>query len=91
MSEEELPPVDPENEEGNAPEGEGAGEALERVIQVAGMYNNYFLDYASYVILERAVPHQDDGLKPVQRRILTASTKWTTGGSTRSPTSSVTP
>ena len=70
MSEEELPPVDPENEEGNAPEGEGAGEALERVIQVAGMYNNYFLDYASYVILERAVPHQDDGLKPVQRRIL---------------------
>jgi len=40
MSEEELPPVDPENEEGNTPEGEGAGEALERVIQVAGMYNN---------------------------------------------------
>ena len=34
------------------------------------MYNEYFLDYASYVILERAVPHQYDGLKPVQRRIL---------------------
>jgi len=35
-----------------------------------GMYSDYFLDYASYVILERAVPHLDDGLKPVQRRIL---------------------
>ncbi len=35
-----------------------------------GMYQDYFLDYASYVILERAVPHIDDGLKPVQRRIL---------------------
>lgn len=34
------------------------------------MYEDYFLDYASYVILERAVPHLDDGLKPVQRRIL---------------------
>ena len=46
------------------------GEELERVIKVSGMYNDYFLDYASYVILERAVPHQNDGLKPVQRRIL---------------------
>jgi topoisomerase-4 subunit A len=36
------------------------------------MYQNYFLDYASYVILERAVPAIDDGLKPVQRRILHA-------------------
>lgn len=35
-----------------------------------GMYRSWFLDYASYVILERAVPHIDDGLKPVQRRIL---------------------
>jgi topoisomerase-4 subunit A len=35
-----------------------------------GMYSDYFLDYASYVILERAVPHLLDGLKPVQRRIL---------------------
>ena len=34
------------------------------------MYRTWFLDYASYVILERAVPHIDDGLKPVQRRIL---------------------
>ena len=38
--------------------------------QLTGMYQNWFLDYASYVILERAVPHLNDGLKPVQRRIL---------------------
>ena len=38
--------------------------------QLSGMYQNWFLDYASYVILERAVPHIIDGLKPVQRRIL---------------------
>lgn len=37
---------------------------------LSGMYQNWFLDYASYVILERAVPHLGDGLKPVQRRIL---------------------
>jgi len=38
--------------------------------QLSGMYQNWFLDYASYVILERALPHIGDGLKPVQRRIL---------------------
>lgn len=38
--------------------------------QLRGMYQSWFLDYASYVILERAVPHIEDGLKPVQRRIL---------------------
>lgn len=38
--------------------------------QLSGMYQNWFLDYASYVILERAVPHINDGFKPVQRRIL---------------------
>ena len=42
------------------------------VRKLAGMYKNWFLDYASYVILERAVPHVEDGLKPVQRRILHA-------------------
>ncbi len=41
-------------------------------IQLSGMYENWFLDYASYVILERAVPNILDGLKPVQRRILHA-------------------
>src|SRR5574344_2759971 len=38
--------------------------------QLTGMYESWFLDYASYVILERAVPDINDGLKPVQRRIL---------------------
>lgn len=39
-------------------------------IPLSGLYENWFLDYASYVILDRAVPHINDGLKPVQRRIL---------------------
>lgn len=39
-------------------------------LQLSGMYQRWFIDYASYVILERAVPHIEDGLKPVQRRIL---------------------
>jgi topoisomerase-4 subunit A len=45
---------------------------LKDIIHVSGMYENWFLDYASYVILERAVPHIYDGFKPVQRRILHA-------------------
>jgi len=40
------------------------------LVKVTGMYKDWFLDYASYVILERAVPAIEDGLKPVQRRIL---------------------
>ena len=43
---------------------------LQESILVSGMYKDWFLDYASYVILERAIPLIDDGLKPVQRRIL---------------------
>ncbi|MFU8844159.1 MAG: DNA gyrase/topoisomerase IV subunit A [Bacteroidales bacterium] len=43
-----------------------------KTIHLSGMYKNWFLDYASYVILERAVPDIKDGLKPVQRRILHA-------------------
>lgn len=43
---------------------------MDHIITLDGMYQNYFLDYASYVILERAVPAIEDGLKPVQRRIL---------------------
>jgi topoisomerase-4 subunit A len=43
---------------------------LHRTTHLPGMYQNWFLDYASYVILERAVPEVLDGLKPVQRRIL---------------------
>lgn len=42
----------------------------EGLIRVTGMYKDWFLDYASYVILERAVPSLEDGLKPVQRRIM---------------------
>jgi topoisomerase-4 subunit A len=44
--------------------------SLHSVTALSGMYKDWFLDYASYVILERAVPHLYDGLKPVQRRIL---------------------
>lgn len=47
-------------------------EGREQVTYLSGMYKNWFLDYASYVILERAVPYINDGLKPVQRRILHA-------------------
>ncbi|MCV9386111.1 DNA gyrase/topoisomerase IV subunit A [Reichenbachiella ulvae] len=50
----------------------GSDEPIHDVIPVSGLYENWFLDYASYVILERAVPDINDGLKPVQRRILHA-------------------
>ena len=45
-------------------------ENAETITKVTGMYKEWFLDYASYVILERAVPSLEDGLKPVQRRIM---------------------
>jgi len=45
-------------------------EGVENITHVDGMYQNWFLEYASYVILERAVPYVEDGLKPVQRRLL---------------------
>ncbi|WP_373511928.1 DNA gyrase/topoisomerase IV subunit A [Persicitalea sp.] len=47
------------------------GELLEKT-PISGLYENWFLEYASYVILERAVPATEDGLKPVQRRIMHA-------------------
>lgn len=47
-------------------------EKKDGIIYLSGMYQQWFLDYASYVILERAVPYVEDGLKPVQRRILHA-------------------
>ena len=56
-----------ELEHQNQSEGVNEGETL---VKVTGMYKDWFLDYASYVILERAVPSIYDGLKPVQRRIL---------------------
>jgi len=49
------------------------------LLTLSGMYKEYFLDYASYVILERAVPDIDDGLKPVQRRILHSMKKMDDG------------
>src|SRR6056297_473713 len=58
--------IEPQNN-GN---GNGNGEPIHRITHLSGMYKDWFLDYASYVILERAVPHLNDGLKPVQRRIL---------------------
>jgi topoisomerase IV subunit A len=45
-------------------------EHLHKVIPITGLYENWFLEYASYVILDRAVPNLFDGLKPVQRRIM---------------------
>ena len=54
---------------GNLSDNQNESETIKRV---SGMYKDWFLDYASYVILERAVPAIEDGLKPVQRRILHA-------------------
>ena len=59
-----------ENERDDEFGRQGSEGTLDNVIPIKGMYNDWFLDYASYVILERAVPHLNDGLKPVQRRIL---------------------
>ncbi|WKV11541.1 DNA gyrase/topoisomerase IV subunit A [Marivirga harenae] len=64
-----------ENNENIEPNNNQNGEdkdKLHNVIPVSGMYENWFLDYASYVILERAVPANEDGFKPVQRRIMHA-------------------
>lgn len=63
-------------ETGHTPiwESEGA-----KITPLQGMYKSWFLDYASYVILERAVPHIHDGLKPVQRRILHAMNRMEDG------------
>ncbi len=52
--------------------GQQNEEQIQQVKPVSGMYENWFLNYASYVILERAVPAIQDGLKPVQRRIVHA-------------------
>ena len=57
------------NDSFSTTEGEDRGE-MQKAMHLSGMYENWFLDYASYVILERAVPEIHDGLKPVHRRIL---------------------
>jgi topoisomerase-4 subunit A len=67
-------PEDEEKEHFDTPLEPGAAgdEGPHRIVNLSGLYKDWFLDYASYVILERAVPHMNDGLKPVQRRILHA-------------------
>jgi topoisomerase-4 subunit A len=68
MAEEEIEDnLNHDSDEHNPFEGKKVDE---KIIPVGGLYENWFLDYASYVILERAVPALMDGLKPVQRRIL---------------------
>lgn len=67
IEEDKLPTGEPEDDSANESKKD-----LHQVKYLSGMYENWFLDYASYVILERAVPYVDDGLKPVQRRILHA-------------------
>lgn len=58
-------------EENQDPNDQGQdNESNSTTIPLSGLYENWFLDYASYVILDRAVPHINDGFKPVQRRIL---------------------
>src|SRR5262249_4317309 len=52
------------------PPRRGGKKVQEENSPLAASYRTWFLDYASYVILDRAVPHIDDGLKPVQRRVL---------------------
>ena len=64
---EEEQPFNPLNESG---EDIGSDDNGDQIIPLSGMYKDWFLDYASYVILERAVPALTDGFKPVQRRIL---------------------
>ena len=65
--------IEEENKNNLAEPEENAGDSSdEKITYLSGMYKNWFLDYASYVILERAVPYINDGLKPVQRRILHA-------------------
>src|SRR5665213_829487 len=59
-----------DNGENNSEEDNQHHSERSDVRMVSGMYESWFLDYASYVILERAVPYLEDGLKPVQRRIL---------------------
>jgi topoisomerase IV subunit A len=60
-----------ENDNNNG-QGFEQEDTIHEVVAVSGMYENWFLDYASYVILERAVPAIEDGFKPVQRRIMHA-------------------
>ena len=71
MSEENQEPEEEQSFDANrGNDGMLTGDNGEQIIPLSGMYKDWFLDYASYVILERAVPALTDGFKPVQRRIL---------------------
>ena len=71
MAVDEIDPIDnQEDDEQDSSNPFENKQVDEKIIPVAGLYENWFLDYASYVIMERAVPAIHDGLKPVQRRIL---------------------
>ena len=77
MSTEELDHTEDQNNEDKEnteefADQEKTSDELHKIVHLSGMYKDWFLDYASYVILERAVPHLMDGLKPVQRRIMHA-------------------
>lgn len=60
----------PDDDIQKTPEPESHPEEKGKITSLSGLYKNWFLDYASYVILDRAVPNMADGLKPVQRRLL---------------------
>lgn len=62
--------INPEENPEYVPENQEQLESTDSIVKVNGMYKDWFLDYASYVILERAVPAIEDGFKPVQRRIM---------------------
>ncbi len=75
MDDEIKDPINDSSEYNDGSEGHSDYKPVNRfdasvVHHLSGMYQNWFLDYASYVILERAVPHIEDGFKPVQRRIM---------------------
>jgi topoisomerase-4 subunit A len=71
MAEDETDPIDNQEDDNQDSSNPFENKQVdEKIIPVAGLYENWFLDYASYVIMERAVPAIHDGLKPVQRRIL---------------------
>ncbi len=71
-NEEALDKTNIQSEDSEKEQMQGTAEMTDqgKTLHLSGMYENWFLDYASYVILERAVPAIDDGLKPVQRRIM---------------------
>lgn len=62
--------INPDESQDFIPESQDHSDHSDSITKVTGMYKDWFLDYASYVILERAVPAIEDGFKPVQRRIM---------------------